>query len=209
MIQLLRKVGVPLSFFTGAVIKPPLTSNTDQSINPKYFESSISSNLPLVIPEVDSSNFIKFLGEDFDKKFQIHSIDNYLNNPPSLNKIKQHHQSIVKDNVKSNNLIILKKEDLEITCDNVENYLNQKIEIKTSPSIILGKTIKASESNKVKASIRKKGNKYVIENFDLDSWFMTKFWWLYILAAPFGLILIGTIASSVKKSENWNKRNDS
>lgn len=202
MIVLLNKLGKPVGSVLGFEIKSPLKTNVSQ-MNGKYIEKSIPFFVTPV-PLVEVYNIFKFIQSGAN--FQVHSIDNYLLNPPSLSKIKSHHQEVLGNNYNEEGKKIIQSEDVNISCDNVKDYLNQKIEITRNPATILGKSIKISKNNPEKVYIEQKGDKYIISQFDLDSWFFNKFWYLYILAAPFALILGGSIASSVKKSEEYSNR---
>jgi hypothetical protein len=201
MVDFLERVGRPVGILLGLDIKSPLKTNTPQQ-NGRYLEQKSYLNPPN-LPVIDIYNFYQFITSD--NKFGVHSIDNYLSNPPSLAKIKQHHQNILSKNFQEANRNIIEAPEFTVNCDNIDDFVDTKIELTRTPASILEKNVKASSKNPEKVYIEKKGEKYVISSFDLDSWFAKKFWWLYILAGPFALILGGAVAQSLKDSENSRK----
>jgi hypothetical protein len=200
MIQIVRKLGVPFSVYFNAPIMSPLSSNVPQ-INSTYKINNPNIPIPTSIDELES--LYKMI-EKHD--FSVHTINNYLSNPPSLSKIKKDHKDVLKNNFQVSSQNIINSDEIVINCDNIDEFTDTKIPITRMPASVIGKTIELDKNEKKNFYIEKKGDSYQVSDIDLDTWVAKKFWWLYILAFPFALMILGTVASSVKKSEEWTNR---
>lgn len=94
----------------------------------KYIPDIIKNSTIQTLPPLKSNRnqIIKYLNTSF-LDFKIHSVDNYMNNDPSLEKIKNDYELTIKEEFKTTNQIV-KTEKYDISCDNIEHFIDKKLD---------------------------------------------------------------------------------